>query len=101
MKVHSIYDFAFRGLLAEEALDLAGRPATTDFAKLDATIAERLSLDLLDEAFVASAKQMANCLRGDCSLRKLRAKAYFHRSVGPSRGELVGGLRLSTDSKKS
>jgi Swt1-like HEPN len=59
MKVDSIYDFAFRGLLAEEALDRAGRPATTDFAKLDAIIAERLSLDLLDETFVASAKQMA------------------------------------------
>lgn len=53
------YEFAFRGLLTEEALDRAGRAPTTIPGLFDAEIAEKLSVDLLDEAVVAPAKQMA------------------------------------------
>jgi hypothetical protein len=53
------YDFAFRGLLTEEALDRAGRQPKVVPGLFDAELAEKLSVDLLDEAFVAPAKQMA------------------------------------------
>lgn len=53
------YDFAFRGLLAEEALDRAGRQAKVIPGLFDADIAERLSVDLLDDTFVAPARRMA------------------------------------------
>lgn len=53
------YDFAFRGLLAEEALDRAGRQAKTIPGLFDADIAGKLSVDLLDEEFLGPAKQMA------------------------------------------
>ena len=53
------YEFAFRGLLTEEALDRAGRAPTTIPGLFDAEIAEKLSVDLLDEAVVAPAKHRA------------------------------------------
>jgi HEPN superfamily Swt1-like protein len=54
-----VYEFAFRGLLTEEALDRAGRPSRVGSGMFDADVAERLSLDVLDEGHVASAKLMA------------------------------------------
>ena len=60
MKITSdeIYNFAFRGLLAEEALDKAGRKSklASDFD--DADIIRSISLDLLDEDLVREAKKM-------------------------------------------
>lgn len=53
------YEFTFRGLLAEEALDRAGRPSRIGPGMFDEDIANQLSLALLDEAQVASAKTMA------------------------------------------
>jgi hypothetical protein len=55
----TIYEFAFRGLLSEEALDRAGRPSRIQSGMFDADVAERLSLDVLDEGHVAAAKLMA------------------------------------------
>lgn len=54
-----LYEFAFRGLLAEEALDQSGRLHPNVAGALDQTIAERLGVDLLDETFVLSARHMA------------------------------------------
>jgi hypothetical protein len=54
-----VYEFAFRGLLTEEALDRAGRPSRVGPGMFAADIAERLSLDVLDENHVADAKLMA------------------------------------------
>lgn len=55
----SIYDFALRGLLTEEALDQAGRTPRNLSGVIDLEIAEALSLDLLDEERVIAAKRMA------------------------------------------
>ena len=55
----SIYEFAFRGLLAEEALDAAGRPTRVGTGMFDSDIAQQLSLDVLDEEHVRVAKLMA------------------------------------------
>lgn len=53
------YEFAFRALLTEEALDRAGRASRSGTGVFDSSVAEKLSLDLLDEQFTAPAKEMA------------------------------------------
>ncbi len=53
------YEFAFRGLLAEEALDRAGRPGGSTNGDFDQGLAATLSIELLDEQFVVPATQMA------------------------------------------
>src|SRR4051794_21679927 len=56
---NSLYDFAFRGFLAEEGLDRAGRVHRNVVGALDEEYAQRLGIEILDEQFVASARQMA------------------------------------------
>jgi hypothetical protein len=53
------YEFVFRGLLAEEALDDAGRPSRIRPGMFDADIADKLSLDVLGEEHVNAGKLMA------------------------------------------
>jgi hypothetical protein len=55
----TLYEFAFRGMLAEEALDRTGRLHPNVAGALDQEFAERLAVDALDETFVAAARQMA------------------------------------------
>lgn len=55
----SVYEFVFRGLLTEEALDSAGRRVRDFSGVLDAEIAEKLSLSLLDEEMVVTARRMS------------------------------------------
>jgi hypothetical protein len=57
----SLYSFVFRALLAEEALDAAGRlgPTASDPA-ISQELARRLSVDLLDKEMVARASRMAS-----------------------------------------
>ena len=59
MSEAAAYEFAFRGMLAEEALDRAGRPSRVGPGMFDADIAEQVSLDVLDEVHVSDAKSMA------------------------------------------
>lgn len=54
-----LYEFAFRGFLAEEALDKCGRVHPNLVGALADGFAERLGIELLDEQFVTSARQMA------------------------------------------
>jgi hypothetical protein len=54
-----LYEFVFRGFLAEEALDRAGRQHPNVASALDQAIAERLATEVLDDSFVASARRMA------------------------------------------
>lgn len=55
----SLYEFAFRGFLAEEGLDKAGRMHPNLVGVLDEEYSQRLGIELLDEQFVGSARQMA------------------------------------------
>lgn len=55
----AVYEFTFRALLAEEALDRAGRLHRNLSGIEDAVVGERVGLDALDETFVASSKRMA------------------------------------------
>lgn len=54
-----MYEFVFRGLLAEEALDKAGRRRRDVSSLLEQEFAGKLSLDLLDEELIAAARRMA------------------------------------------
>ena len=54
-----VYDFVFRGLLTEEALDKAGRQSKNLSDIEDIEIAKSLSIDLLDEDAISSAKSMS------------------------------------------
>jgi hypothetical protein len=55
----TVYEFTFRGLLAEEALDQNGRSAKHLAGITDEAIAVKLSIDLLDGPTVEAAKRMA------------------------------------------
>jgi hypothetical protein len=54
-----LYDFVFRGLLAEEALDREGRKNKYHIDLQDEDISNALSIDVLDDVHVANAKSMA------------------------------------------
>lgn len=54
----SVYDFVYRGQMAEEALDRAGR-RDPHLALLDEEIASKTSIELLDGTFVGAARRMA------------------------------------------
>jgi Rad3-related DNA helicase len=54
-----VYDFVFKGLLTEEALDRAGRRTKNLEGLADLEIAEALSIELLDDDLVANSKKMA------------------------------------------
>lgn len=53
------YEFVFRGLLTDQALDEAGRRVRDVSVVLDQEYAAKLSLELLDEELVAAARRMA------------------------------------------
>jgi hypothetical protein len=55
----SLYDFVLRGLLTEETLDRAGRTPKNFAGIEDQEIALALSIELLDEQRVGSARRMA------------------------------------------
>lgn len=54
-----LYEFVFRGLLAESALDAAGRLQRALPAEFDPSLATRLGLDSVDEAYAQEARRMA------------------------------------------
>lgn len=54
-----LYEFVFRGLLADEALDRQGRQNKRLLDVADEEIAKALSLDTLDDVNVGNAKAMA------------------------------------------
>lgn len=56
---NSAYDFAFRGLLTEEALDRAGRTPQHTTGMREPELVATLSIELLDDTFVESAQRMA------------------------------------------
>lgn len=54
----SIYEFVYRGQMADQALDVAGRPRA-NLPFLDEDVANAIPLDLLDDHFVSQARRMA------------------------------------------
>jgi Rad3-related DNA helicase len=59
MDLGMLYQFAYRGQLAEEALDSAGRTKFANVGESEAEMAATLSLGLLDDEFAAAARHMS------------------------------------------
>ena len=59
MEIGTLYEFAFRGQLAEEALDRAGRSKFAHSGDSEAEMAESLSLGVLDDELVAEGQRMS------------------------------------------
>lgn len=79
--IDKVYEFTFRGLLAEESLDRAGRKTSKALSLADEQIAKTLSIDLMDEELVKVSQQMAIVYT---------AVSSFENSVR----ELVSGILL-------
>jgi hypothetical protein len=81
-----LYEFVFRGLLTEEALDRAGRRHPNIAGALDEGLAGRLGIDALDETFLATARPMAVVYMAVCafenSVRKFISNVLVDK-VGP------------------
>lgn len=68
MDYDKLYSFAFRGLLAEEALDRAGRKPKGNFSiAWEAKTAERLGISKIDDEFVAKSRNMAIVYTAICA----------------------------------
>lgn len=79
-----LYDFVFKGLLTEEALDRAGRKNRSSLELSDEDIAETLSISSLPADLVADARQMAMVYT---------AVAAFENAVR----ELISGVLLESN----
>ena len=59
MQLGTLYEFVYRGQLADEALDRAGRTKFAHAAESEAEMAEKLSLGVLDDDLVSGARYMS------------------------------------------
>lgn len=79
-----VYDFVFRGLLAEDALDQAGREHLRVSEAVHGETARILSLELLDDELVSHAKAMATVYTAitafENSVRKLIATVLLEQA---------------------
>ncbi len=57
--IDKVYEFAFRGMLTEEALDRVGRKSKNSLGLADELIVKTLSIDLMDEDIIHTSKQMS------------------------------------------
>lgn len=77
--IDKVYEFAFKGMLTEEALDRVGRKTKRTTNLISQQISRTLSIDLMDEDLAYSARQMSIVYT---------AVATFENSVR----ELVSGI---------
>lgn len=82
-----LYDFVFRGLLCEQALDSAGRRNRPSLELSDEALADTLSLNLLAPDLVREARQMAVVYA---------AVAAFENTVR----ELIAGVLLESSGEE-
>lgn len=78
-----LYEFIFRGLLTEDALDKSGRISKNSLTLADVEIANILSIDLLDDEHIDNARKMSIVYT---------AIAAFENSIR----ELVSGVLLES-----
>jgi Arc/MetJ family transcription regulator len=98
----SIYEFVYRGLMAEQALDNAGRPRVS-LPFLDEDVAAKVSLSLLDDHFVAQAQRMATVYTAiaafENSVRDLVSRVLLEES-GANWWEARASAAVRTKAKK-
>ncbi len=95
----AVYDFAFRGLLAEEALDRAGRRSKNMDGLADVELAKALSLDQLDTELVESAKRMAIVYIAICAFEN-SARRLVVGLLSESAGENWWAEKVSENIRK-
>lgn len=79
MNTNPVYAFVFRGLMAEEALDRAGRKRRAPHGRtLDSEFVKRLPLEVLDRERVDNARRMATVYTAiaafECTVREFVSK---------------------------
>lgn len=101
----ALYSFAFRGLLAEQALDGAGRVRRNHGLALDEEIAAAISLHALDDGLVVDARRMATVYTAiaafENSVRKLISSVLLEK-VGEDwwTSCVSEKIRIRADSKR-
>lgn len=83
----NIYSFVYRGILAEESLDRAGRVRRKHFGPADAaSLRKSLSYDFLDTDLLAEAQEMAIVY---CSIHAFEnmVRAFVKRAMAECHGE--------------
>jgi hypothetical protein len=104
--VGRLYEFAFRGLLAEQALDAAGREHPNVAGVLETEVAGLVALDSLDETAVAAARRMsvvyAAIAAFENSARKL-VRSVLIEVAGENwwAATIADGIRKRAESRKT
>lgn len=87
MRNQTLYSFAFRGLLAEEALDKAGRKLKGDFsAEWEIENFKRLGIPLMDESLVVKSRKMAVVYTAICAFEN-SVREFIARKLLEEKGE--------------
>jgi hypothetical protein len=87
MKDDRLYAFAFKGLLAEEALDRAGRQSKVDFSqKWESETSQRLGIPLMDEGLVFKSRKMAVVYTAICAFEN-SVREFIEKKLLEERGE--------------
>ena len=86
MDLGTIYEFTYRGQLADEALDSAGRTKFAHVAESEAEMAETLSLGLLDDELAETARHMATVYTAIAAFEN-SARALVSSTMLEGRGE--------------
>jgi hypothetical protein len=94
-----VYNFAFRGLLAEEALDKVGRKTAKLEELSDQEIAHSLSLELLDADLLADARKMSLVFVAICTFEN-SARILVSRVLLEATGENWWEVNVSKNIKE-
>lgn len=101
--IDRVYEFAFKGLLTEEALDRAGRKNRKSMGLSDDLIAQNLSIDLMDEEIVNASKKMAIVYIATASfensVRELISGVLAETKGEQWWGEIAKGIRESAEKR--
>ena len=87
MNNDELYSFAFRGLLAEVALDKAGRKPRGNFSQeWELETAKRLGIQLLDETLVVKSRKMAVVYTAICAFEN-SVREFVEKKLLEENGE--------------
>jgi hypothetical protein len=102
----ALYSFVFRGLLAEEALDKAGRRRRSMFSDVwESEAARRLGIELLDEELVMKARKMAVVYTAICAFEN-SVREFISKKLLEEKGEnwwelcVKSEIRQKADNRK-
>lgn len=87
MNQDKLYSFIFRGLLAEESLDKAGRKTKGNFSEeWELETSKRLGIPLMDEDFVAKSRKMSIVYTAICAFEN-SVREFIEKKLFEEKGE--------------